>query len=144
VIIVTLVGQGLTLPPLIRVLGLAGIAVSNDEEHHARQQILRTALERLNQERAKDGDDFSDVYDNLLKMYQTKIEKYSSGLEPETVLARKRTAKHAQLLREMLRVERRTAVQLRNDGAIDDALLRRLERELDLTEERLTIGARTA
>jgi CPA1 family monovalent cation:H+ antiporter len=144
VIIVTLVGQGLTLPPLIRVLGLAGIAVSNDEEHQARQQILRTALERLNQERAKDGDDFSDVYDNLLKMYQTKIEKYSSGLEPETLLARKRTAKHAQLLREMLRVERRTAVQLRNDGAIDDALLRRLERELDLTEERLTIGARTA
>jgi len=33
---------------------------------------------------------------------------------------------------------------LRNDGTIDDGLLRQLERELDLTEERLTIGARMA
>jgi len=144
VIIVTLVGQGLTLPPLIRALGLAGIEGSNDEEHKARQKILRAALERLNEERVKDGDDFSDVYDNLLKMYQTKIEKYSSELGPETLSARQRTAKHAQLLREMLRVERRTAVELRNDGTIDDGLLRQLERELDLTEERLTIGARMA
>jgi CPA1 family monovalent cation:H+ antiporter len=140
VIIVTLVGQGLTLPPLIRALGLAGIAVSNNEEHKARQKILRAALERLNEVRAKDGDDFSDVYDNLLKMYQTKIDKYASGAEPETVLARQRTTKHQELLREMLLVERRTAVQLRNDGAIDDDLLRQFERELDLTEERLTIA----
>jgi CPA1 family monovalent cation:H+ antiporter len=144
VIIVTLVGQGLTLPPLIRALGLAGIVVSNDEEHEARQKIVRVALERLNEVRAKDGDDFSDVYDNLLKMYQTKIDKYSSGSEPETLLARQRTAKHQELMKEMLRVERRTAVQLRNEGAIDDELLRQLERELDLTEERLTIARRDA
>src|SRR5579859_6091973 len=82
VIIVTLVGQGLTLPPLIRALGLAGVHGSHEEEHEARQKILRVALERLNEVRANDGEDFSDVYDNLLKMYQTKIEKYSSGSGP--------------------------------------------------------------
>lgn len=143
VIIVTLVGQGLTLPPLIRALGLAGVQSAGDEEHHARQTILRAALERLQQERAKEGDDFSDVYDNLLRLYQMKIEKFSSDSEPETVLARQRTAKHAHLLREMLKVERRTAVQLRNAGEINDELLRRLERELDLSEERLTVGTRS-
>jgi hypothetical protein len=31
-------------------------------------------------------------------------------------------------------VERCTAVQLRNEGAIDDEILRQLERELDLRE----------
>ncbi len=144
VIIVTLVGQGLTLPPMIRALGLSGVAPSNDEEHGARQKILGAALERLNEVRAKDGDDFSDVYDNLLKMYQTKIDKYSSGSEPGTLLARQRTAKHQELMKEMLRVERRMAVQLRNEGAIDDDLLRQLERELDLTEERLSVVTRTA
>lgn len=141
-IIVTLVGQGLTLPPLIRALGLAGVASSNDEEHRARQTILRAALERLNQERTKDGDEFSEIYDNLLRMYQTKINKYSSEAGPETQLARERTAKHAQLLGEMLRVERRTAVELCNNGEINDELLRQLERELDLTEERLSVGSR--
>src|SRR5579871_5916392 len=142
VIIVTLVGQGLTLPPLIRALGLAGAPASDEEEHQARQKILRAALERLNQVRAKDGDDFSEVYDNLFRMYETKITKYSSEAGPEPQLARERTAKHSQLLQEMLQVERRTAVQLRNNGEINDELLRQLERELDLTEERLSLGAR--
>src|SRR5215475_12316678 len=75
VIIVTLVGQGLTLPPLIRALGLAGTRVSHEEEHRARQKILRAALERLNHVRKKDSEEFAEVYDALVKTYQTKIIK---------------------------------------------------------------------
>jgi len=142
VIIVTLVGQGLTLPPLIRALGLAGVHSSHDEEHKARQKILRAALERLNQEREKDGEEFSEVYDQLVRMYEIKIEKFSDEEAPETLRAREHMEKHSKLLGEMLKVERRTAVQMRNEGAIDDELLRQLERELDLTEERLTIAHR--
>jgi len=48
--------------------------------------------------------------------------------------------KHAWVKREMVRAERRTAVHLRNEGEINDELLRQLERGLDLTEERLTIA----
>src|SRR5256885_10418914 len=73
-------------------------------------------------------------------MYEMKIEKFSDEEAPETRRARGHMEKHSHLLREMVRVERRTAVQLRNEGAIDDDLLRQLERELDLTEERLTIA----
>ncbi|MBS1839256.1 MAG: Na+/H+ antiporter [Acidobacteria bacterium] len=140
VILVTLVGQGLTLPPLIRALGLAGTHVSHEEEHKARQKILRIALERLNKEREKDSEEFSDVYDALVKMYQTKIEKFSDESRPETLRARARTKKHSRLMQELVRVERRTAVHLRNEGEINDELLRQIERELDLTEERLTVA----
>jgi monovalent cation/hydrogen antiporter len=142
VIIVTLVGQGLTLPPLIRALGLAGVRASHEEEHKARQKILRAALDRLNKERKRDGEAFSEVYDDLVRMYQIKIEKFADETQPETLRARDHLDKHSQLLGEMLRVERRTAVHLRNEGEIDDQLLRQLERELDLTEERLTIAHR--
>lgn len=142
VIIVTLVGQGLTLPPLIRALGLTSAGASHEEEHKARQKILRAALARLNLERAKDSKAFSEVYDALVRMYETKIEKFSDGDAPETMRARDHMEKHSELLREMVRVERRTAVHLRNEGEINDELLRQLERELDLTEERLTMAHR--
>ena len=142
VIIVTLVGQGLTLPPLIRAVGLSGGGASHEEEHKARQKILRAALARLNQERAKDSDEFSEVYDALVKMYETKIEKFADGHTPGALRARNHMEKHYHLLDEMVRIERRTAVHLRNEGEINDELLRQLERELDLTEERLTVAHR--
>ena len=144
VIIVTLVGQGLTLPPLIRAVGLASTGASHEEEHKARQKILRAGLARLNQERGKDSEEFSEVYDSLVRLYETKIEKFADDHAPETLRAREHFEKHSHLLKEMLRVERRTAIHLRNEGEIDDELLRQLERELDLTEERLTIAHRDA
>jgi CPA1 family monovalent cation:H+ antiporter len=42
--------------------------------------------------------------------------------------------------RQLLRVERETAVQMRNQGRIGDELLREIERELDLAEVRLAAG----
>ena len=144
VIIVTLVGQGLTLPPLIRALGLSGGIASHEEEHKARQKILRAALARLNQERENDSDEFAEVYDSLVKMYETKIDKFADDHTPQTMRARNHMEKHSHLLHEMVRVERRTAVHLRNEGEINDDLLRQLEREMDLTEERLTIAHRDA
>jgi len=45
------------------------------------------------------------------------------------------------MTKELLTVERRTAVQLRDDGKISDEVLRRLERELDLSEARLSLSS---
>ena len=45
--------------------------------------------------------------------------------------------RHLELSLEAVRVERDTAVQLRNEGRINDAVLRRIERDLDLSESRL-------
>jgi len=46
-------------------------------------------------------------------------------------------ARHMTLTLEALRVERETAIQLRDEGRINDEVLRRIERELDLTESRV-------
>jgi len=48
-------------------------------------------------------------------------------------------ARHQELKRELVRIERRTAVRLRNEGRINDEVLRRVEHELDLSEERLSL-----
>ena len=41
--------------------------------------------------------------------------------------------------RELLRAERQTAMKLRDEGRINDEVLRRVEHELDLSEERLSL-----
>jgi hypothetical protein len=43
------------------------------------------------------------------------------------------------LFLEALRVERETAIRLRDESRINDEVLRRVERELDLTESRLML-----
>jgi CPA1 family monovalent cation:H+ antiporter len=44
--------------------------------------------------------------------------------------------RYVELTLETLRVERDTAIRLRDEGRINDEVLRRLERELDLSEVR--------
>ena len=41
---------------------------------------------------------------------------------------------------ELMRVERKTAVRLRNEGRIGDEVLRKIEHELDLSETRLALS----
>ena len=43
--------------------------------------------------------------------------------------------------RELIRVERKTAVRLRNEGRLNNEALRRIEHELDLNELRLSATA---
>src|SRR5207245_3895434 len=54
VILVTLVLQGLTLPWLIRILGLSGAAGLNCEEQEARRIVLEKALQHVEEARRKD------------------------------------------------------------------------------------------
>src|SRR5713226_9649505 len=65
VILVTLVLQGLTLPPLIRALGLAGKSGNKDEEEEARKAMVEAALAHLENARKKDGDEFGGVYEDF-------------------------------------------------------------------------------
>jgi len=51
-------------------------------------------------------------------------------------------AKRVELIRELARVERQTAVQLRNQGRINDEVLRELQYELDLTETKYALASR--
>jgi CPA1 family monovalent cation:H+ antiporter len=139
VIVVTLVLQGITLPPLIRALGLAGAAGPNCEEQEARRIVIEAALAHLDEARQRDGEDASRLYDDLAHHYHQRM----ASLRPEDG-NREEAADHNRYLElalETLRVERDTAVRLRNEGRINDEVLRRIERELDLGESGVTMAA---
>ncbi|MGA9800240.1 MAG: Na+/H+ antiporter [Terriglobales bacterium] len=133
VIFVTLVLQGLTLPWLVRFLGLADKAGANVQEETARREILEAALAYLAVERAKDSAEFDSIYDDIAGHYRHRLTDVigkddTDGRSPEHHQRLSRISK------ELLHLERQTAVRLRNQGRINDEILRQLEHELDLRE----------
>lgn len=138
VILVTLVVQGLSLPPLIRALGMQSTQLVDPEEFEARRTILEAALDRLEELRSRGEGHFADVYDDVAQHYRTRL----ATLSGEGADEHGSTADHARLYdevsRELVALERRTAVDLRNAGRISDEALRRVLYELDLDETRMT------
>ncbi|WP_058186705.1 Na+/H+ antiporter [Terracidiphilus gabretensis] len=134
VIFVTLVLQGLTLPPLVRWLGLSGTDGPNCEELEARRIVAGAALTHLTGARERDNIRNEDLYDDLIDHYQNHL----ASLDLDNQEATKKHVDYTELSLETLRIERDTAIGLRNEGRINDAVLRRIERELDLSESRLT------
>ena len=133
VILVTLVVQGLTLAPLIRVLGLAGQDPNEREEAAARRIVLDEAVAHLERARAKDSPENSAIYDDLVSHARERLEPFGDEENPEA----KQRARYREAVQSLLRAERDTALRLRDEGKVSDEVLRRLERELDLTEARL-------
>jgi monovalent cation/hydrogen antiporter len=139
VILVTLVLQGLTLPPMIRALGLASAEPSNEEEQDARRHMANAALEHLAILRGKDSEPgFGDVYDDIEQHYRHRLAalKDAEHTEEETV-HRAHHARFKDVSRQLVGVERAIAVRLRDQGEINDEVLRQLEHELDLSETRM-------
>jgi CPA1 family monovalent cation:H+ antiporter len=134
VIFVTLVLQGLTLPPLVRALGLAGETGPNLEEEAARREMLEAALAHLEKLRKQDETEFDAMYEDLTGHYRQRLAALTGKDADEEGVSRQRHKRLSRISRELLRVERCTAVRLRNDGRINDEILRELERELDLRE----------
>lgn len=136
VILVTLVLQGLTLPMLIRALGLAGASGPNCEETAARRIMAEAALHQLEKTSEEAGPDFTALYDDLKEHYRQRLSSLPHEGENQDGSDPKAYAKFLALSLELLRVERDTAVQLRNQGRINDEVLRQLLHELDLSETR--------
>ena len=132
VIFVTLVLQGATMPTLIRRLGLAGAGGPNCEESAARRIVIDAALAHLEEAKGHDDHTAAGAYDHLAEHYRKRQENLGSEAGEHQ--------KYVDLSRETLRVERATAVRLRNEGRINDEVLRKLERELDLTESRMAMA----
>jgi Na+/H+ antiporter len=142
VILVTLVFQGLTLPPLIRALGLARAAAPDREEQQARKLILEAAVARLARLREKDSEQLSAVYDDIEKQYRHQLVALKDEVDTaEDAAHRAHHARFVELSRDLLGVERATAVRLRDDGHISDDALRQIEQELDLNETRLSLNS---
>lgn len=137
VIVITLLGQGLSLPWLIRRLRLGTDPELREEEARARQQLVEAATRRIDQlYRVWPG--HRPLLDRLRETYQHRSEHVdrqrdagASGEEDQEII------EHREIQRTVIDSEREALLRLRAEGAIDDDVLRTLERELDLDERRI-------
>jgi len=137
VILATLVVQGLSLPLVIRWLGVTDDRSMEKEEREARLKANRAALSRLNE--MGEGDPTkADALQRLRVEYEDHIRQVE-GAEPESAGTPLRlfSSEFERLSHEALQVERRTILQLRNQNVISDEVLRRIQLDIDLAEARL-------
>ena len=137
IILATLVVQGLSLPPLIRWLGVEDDDSLEHEEREARLAANKAALDRLREVAEKDSAK-ADALKRLRIEYEDRIRQLEAT---ETDRTNKRlrlfSAEYERLSREGLKQERETILQLRNREVINDEVLRRIQNDIDLAEARL-------
>jgi CPA1 family monovalent cation:H+ antiporter len=131
-IMVTLVGQGLTLPLVVRRFAPADPREAEEAEEHARLQATEAALERL-EEIAGAGDVPPEALEHARRRYELRRSHLTEEAEhhDEPVLPAARNVQ-----RRALEAERAALDGLHADGEIDQDTARRLGQELDLEEER--------
>ena len=133
VIVVTLVGQGLVLPGVVRWLALPHDAEDErrrerDAEFTARIEALNVAQDRVDK-LAADGQVSADVVAILRARHD-----HRAGQLPTGANAREAVAAAAELRAELIAAEREYIYRLLQEGQITDEARRRIERELDLEE----------
>ncbi len=138
VIFVTLVGLGLSLPSVVRALGVlqAGRAehvAEHEKEIAARREALDVALKSL--DALTEDRDLSDEVIRLLRArHETRINQLPDVLNPDAYDV---SAAGTALTRELIAAERKFIHVLLRDGKITDEIRRRIERDLDLEEASL-------
>jgi CPA1 family monovalent cation:H+ antiporter len=143
VILVTLVGQGLTLPPLIRALNVRDDGSGEHEELHARTVATEAALVRIEEMRAEVPGHLP-LLDQLKERYEHRTEhlvhEHGTVAEPsdpsEMTPEEVEELEHDEIRRAIISAERLAVLELRDHGEIGDEALRRVERDLDLDELR--------
>jgi CPA1 family monovalent cation:H+ antiporter len=138
-ILITLVGQGLSLPFVIRALGLEEPRRWSDEEAVARMEAAQAALDRIDEiedeERASEAQlrRLRDLYRARFRMCQAVL----GGEDPETAMRQQLLADYGELRRELVGIERETLLALRGSGRLPQEVMRQVERDLDLEEARI-------
>src|SRR6266849_11054424 len=137
VIVLTLLGQGLSLPWLIRRLRLGTDPELREEEARARQQLVEAATRRIDQlypvwpDHRPLLDRLRDTYQHRSEHVERQRDVSGSGEEDREII------EHREIQRTVIDSEREALLRLRAEGTIDDDVLRALERELDLDERRI-------
>ena len=144
VILATLVPQGLTLPFIIRRLGLAGEKGDEErEEIEARLRAAEAALEKIDeledeeQVREDTAQRMRDLYEYRRRRFTARVEGQLENDEDEDY--EERSLAYQRFRRELLGAERAALLQLRREGRLSDETRRRVERDLDLEDARLEI-----
>ena len=139
VILVTLVGQGLTLPFLIRMLGIEDDGSDEREEAKARIHAAKAAIARLDELEQEDWVR-DDTAERLRGLYGFRSDRFRARFEDsddDEVEIRSRD--YQRLRRELLDAEREAILTLRRNGTINDDVWTTVSRDLDLEDQRLDI-----
>jgi CPA1 family monovalent cation:H+ antiporter len=137
VIFATLVVQGLTLPLLIRLLGVRDDHATAAEALQARIAANDAALQHLAQlheedpERAERARRLGERYEIRRERLAERADDDGGGELDE------RFAVHQSIHEDILNVQREEIARLRSEGKVSSAAMREVERELDLEHERL-------
>jgi Na+/H+ antiporter len=140
VIFTTLVLQGLTLPALIRRLDVTDDGADAAEELLGRRAAAAAALGRLD-ELAVEEWTYDETIERMRKMYEYRTRRFAAraGETEDGDGIEHRSLKYQKAVRAVLDAQRAELVRLRNAGEISNEVMHRLERELDLEDERLEI-----
>jgi monovalent cation/hydrogen antiporter len=137
VIVVTLVGQGLVLPAVIRALGLAHAGrrerrAERAEERDARRRAIEAAIEQLERLTAERG--FSEDVVRPLRAHLHDRLRHVEHAGDGDDKHRKLAELHDEIALAVIEAEREWINDLYRGGKLTDEVRRRIERELDLRE----------
>jgi CPA1 family monovalent cation:H+ antiporter len=137
VILASLLGPVLTLPALVRALGIEGDDSAAREDAKARIKAAEAALARI-EEIAEEGWANEDSLERARGQYRFRTNRFRArydGVDDDGV--EDRSARYQRLRRELLDAERSAVVALRNEGVITEEVMHRVQRDIDLEDSRL-------
>jgi CPA1 family monovalent cation:H+ antiporter len=139
VILVTLVGQGLTLPLLLRALRIPDDGGAEREDAKARIKAAQAALDRLEELAVEDWvrDDTAERMRGQYRFRTNRFRARYEGVDDEGV--EERSTDYQRLRRELLDAERQAVIGLRNEGMITEEVMQRVQRDIDLEDSRLDV-----
>jgi CPA1 family monovalent cation:H+ antiporter len=139
VVFATLVIQGLSMPLVIRALGLEDDGLSVKEEAKARIHAADAAIARLD-ELVDDGIVRADTAERLRGAYQFRQRRFRARFDDgDDGAIEEQSQQFQRARRELLDAERSAIVALRNEGRIAEEVMHRLQRDLDLEDSRLDV-----
>ena len=137
VIVATLMLQGLTLPWLIRVLDVSDDGGAEREEAKARIRTAEAALARL-EELLEEGTVHPKTAERLRGSLGFRRDRFRARFDDgDDGAIEERSATYQRVTRELLAAEHAALLTLRNEGVIDDNVMQRVQRDLDLEAARL-------
>jgi CPA1 family monovalent cation:H+ antiporter len=128
VVVVSLVGEGLTLAPLLELLGLGETEEQLHREMRARAKVTEAGLARLDQlaEHDEVDEDTANVYRQLFELHLDRVREAlgddDDGGPPDTTGFRE----------ELVKAQRAKLEDLYRGGKIDDEIRRSITHTLDL------------
>jgi CPA1 family monovalent cation:H+ antiporter len=134
VIVVTLVGQGLLLPAVVRALDLTRYATAERHREHGDELAARREALALMQSRLQELAASEELPPEALDVLRARHDDRSGRLPRELPDGSGPAAAAAQLRLQLIDAERQYIYRLLQEGKITDEARRRIERELDLEE----------